>query len=159
MEKEKVINTLNKMGIKFEEIKHKAVWTTEEADEVIKGKIGVPSKTLFLAGKKDKNFYLIIMNDNKQLDLKKLGETIEDRLHFASEKQLMNKLNIIPGMVSIFNLINNKEKDIKIYIDKEILKEKIITFHPNDNTSTLFIQINDMFKFIQNLGYEYKIIK
>lgn len=154
-----VINKLNEMNISFEEVKHKAVWTTEEADEVIKDKTGVPSKTLFLAGKKDRRFYLIIMDDNKRLDLKALGEKLNDRLHFGNEKQLLNKLGLVPGMVSLFGLINNDEHDIEIYIDEELLDENIITFHPNDNTSTLFISIDDMFNFLKNMNYEYKVIK
>jgi len=67
-------------------------------------------------------------------------------------------MNLVPGMVSLFGLINNKDHDIKIYIDKEILNEKKITFHPNDNTATMFIKIDDMFKFIKNLDYEYCLI-
>jgi Ala-tRNA(Pro) deacylase len=45
-----------------------------------------------------------------------------------------------------------------VYIDKELLNEDIITFHPNDNTATVFIKIKDMFKFIDNLGFAYEII-
>lgn len=57
-----------------------------------------------------------------------------------------------------FGLLNNKDKDIKVYIDKELLNEDIITFHLNDNTATVFIKIKDMFKFIDNLGFTYEII-
>lgn len=158
-QRELVINKLNEMNIKFEEVKHKAVWTTIEADKVIKDKDGVPSKTLFLAGKKDRRFYLVIMYDAKRLDLKGLGEKLNDRLHFGNEKQLLDKLGLVPGMVSLFGLINNSEHDIEIYVDEELLNENIITFHPNDNTSTLFISMDDMFKFIKNMNYEYKLIK
>lgn len=158
-QKELVIKTLNEMNIDYKEVKHKAVWTTEEADEVIKDMEGVPSKTLFLAGKKDRHFYLVIMDDSKRLDLKKLGLSLNDRLHFCNENQLMNKLGLVPGMVSLFGLLNNTQHDIEIYIDKELLKENIITFHPNDNTSTLFISIDDMFNFLNNLNYEYNLIE
>lgn len=158
-QRELVIKTLNEMNIDFTEVKHKAVWTTEEADEVIKDKDGVPSKTLFLAGKKDRRLYLVIMDDAKRLDLKKLGEMLNDRLHFGNEKQLLDKLNLIPGMVSLFGLINNYEHDIEVYIDEELLNEKTITFHPNVNTSTLFISINDMFKFLEKMNYKYKLVK
>jgi len=158
-QRELVIKTLNEMNIDFNEVKHKAVWTTEEADEVIKDKDGVPSKTLFLAGKKDRRFYLVIMDDAKRLDLKKLGGILNDRLHFGNEKQLLDKLNLIPGMVSLFGLINNYEHDIEIYIDEELLNEKTITFHPNVNTSTLFISMDDMFKFLEKMNYKYKLVQ
>lgn len=154
-----VIDKLNELNIIFEEVKHKAVWTTEAADEVIKDKNGVPSKTLFLAGKKDKRFYLVIMDDAKRLDLKKFGEIISDRLHFGNEKQMLDKLGLVPGMVSLFGLLNNFGHDIEVYIDEELLNEDIITFHPNDNTSTIFISMDDMFKFLKDMNYDYKIVK
>ena len=67
-------------------------------------------------------------------------------------------MNLKFGVVSLFGLLNNKDKDIKVYIDKELLNEDIITFHPNDNTAIVFIKIKDMFKFIDNLGFTYEII-
>ena len=155
-QKELVIKTLNDMNINFKEVKHQAVWTTEEADKVIQGMEGVPSKTLFLAGKKNRRFYLIIMDDKKRLDFKKISEITDDRMHFASKEQLKNKLGLVPGMVSLFGLINNQDHDIEIYIDKALLEEKYITFHPNDNTATFFITMEHAFKFIVHLNYQYQ---
>lgn len=153
-----VIETLENMDIKYKIVNHPPAYTSKQADEYVKGHDGLLSKTLFMAGKKDKNFYLIIMDENKKLDIKKLSEITKERLHFASEKQLEEKLNLKPGVVSIFGLLNNSQKDIKVYIDKDVLKEKIITFHPNDNKATIFISVDDMFKFLDNLNYKYQII-
>lgn len=155
---EEVKNVLNDMNIEYEIIYHPAVFTTEEADKYIEGMEGVPTKTMFMAGKKDKTFYLLILDDSKRLDIKKISEIIGERLHFGKEEHLKEKMGLVPGMVSLFGLINNKDHDIKIYIDKEILNENKITFHPNDNTATMFISIDDMFKFIENLHYNYEII-
>ena len=57
-------------------------------------------------------------------------------------------MNLKFGVVSLFGLLNNKDKDIKVYIDKELLNEDIITFHPNDNTATIWIKVNDLIKMI-----------
>ncbi len=153
-----VLDTLAQMKINYKIVNHPPATTTELADEYIKNHEGIRSKTLFLSGKKDRNFYLFILDDQKKLDLKYISELIGDRLHFASEKHLEEKLKLKPGSVSLFGLINNKEKDIHIYIDKELLKEKIITFHPNNNTATIFISVKDMFTFLENLNYKYQII-
>ena len=67
-------------------------------------------------------------------------------------------MGLEPGVVSIFGLLNNKDHDIKIYIDKEIINEERISFHPNVNTKTIFINMNDMFKFFDSLNYNYEII-
>ena len=153
-----VLDYLETKNIKYEIIHHKPAMTTEEADKYIEGKEGVRSKTIFMTNKKDKKFYLIIMDDSKRLDIKKMNELTNDKLHFAKEKQLIEKLGLKPGTVSIFGLINNKDHDINIYIDKDIINEKLITFHPNDNTATIFISLQDMFKILDDLDYSYEVI-
>lgn len=78
-----VKNFLDNLNIKYDIVNHPAVFTTDEADKYIEGMDGVPSKTMFLAGKKDKNFYLFVLNDTKRLDIKKLNNLIGDKLHFG----------------------------------------------------------------------------
>ena len=153
-----VKNFLDNLNIKYDIVNHPAVFTADEADKYIEGMDGVPSKTMFLAGKKDKNFYLFVLNDTKRLDIKKLNNLIGDKLHFGKENDLKQKMNLVPGMVSIFGLLNNKDHDIKVFIDKAITYENKITFHPNDNTTTMFISVNDMYKFLNTLDYKYEII-
>ena len=87
-----VLETLKKMKINCKIINHPPAYTTELANKYVEGHEGVLSKTLFLAGKKDRKFYLVILDDNKKVDLKSLGEITEDRLHFANEEALKNKM-------------------------------------------------------------------
>ena len=154
-----VFKYLDNLEIKYEIVYHPAVLTTKEADKFIEGKEGVPSKTMFMSGKKDKKFYLIVMDDSKRLDIKKLNERTNDKLHFGKEEDLLNKMGLVPGVVSIFGLLNNNEHDINIYIDKKINEEEFITFHPNENTATIFIKIKDMYKFLDSLNYKYEIVE
>ena len=77
----------------------------------------------------------------------------------GSAENLKEKMNLQFGIVSPFGLLNNKEKDIKIYFDKELINEEIITFHPNENTATVFLKIVDVFKFLDYLGYKYELIE
>lgn len=151
---------LNSMGIQFKIVEHEPAYTTEEADKYIEGYDGVRTKTMFICNKKKTNYYMIIMDDSKRLDMNKFKEIVsEKQMKIASEEALKEKLGIKPGMVSPFGLLNNDEKDVKIYMDKEIITEEIMTFHPNDNTKTLFITTNDLFKYIENIGYELNIIE
>ncbi|MGM9878710.1 MAG: YbaK/EbsC family protein [Bacilli bacterium] len=156
---DKVFNFLDTIDVKYEIVYHPAVFSTEEADKFVEGKEGVLSKTLFMAGKKDHKFYLFIMDDSKRLDIKKMSKLVDDKLHFAKEEHLMKKMGLKPGVVSIFGLLNNDEHDINIYIDKEVMSERIITFYPNDNTATIFISTEDMIKYFDKLKYKYNIIE
>lgn len=158
--KQEVYNELSKMGIDYEVVNHPPAETTELADEFIEGKEGIRSKTMFMSDKKKKNFYLFILDDSKRLDIKKIAELIgEKTLRLGNEENLKEKMNLKFGTVSPFGLLNNNEKDIKVYIDKELLSENIITFHPNENDATVFIKMEDMFKFFDKLEYKYELIE
>ena len=160
MEYDKVKEYLNSIGIEFKIVEHEPAYTTEEADKYIEGHDGVRTKTMFICNKKKTNYYMIIMDDSKRLDINKFKEIVsEKQMKMASEEALKEKLGIEPGMVSPFGLLNNDEKDVKIYMDKEIITEEIMTFHPNDNTKTLFITTKDLFKYIESIGYEINIIE
>ena len=157
---DKVKEYLNSMGIQFKIVEHEPAYTTEEADKYIEGHDSVRTKTMFICNKKKTNYYMIIMDDSKRLDMNKFKEIVsEKQMKMASEEALKEKLGIKPGMVSPFGLLNNDEKDVKIYMDKEIITEEIMTFHPNDNTKTLFITTKDLFKYFENIGYELNIIE
>ena len=157
---DKVKEYLNSMGIQFKIVEHEPAYTTEEADKYIEGYDGVRTKTMFICNKKKTNYYMIIMDDSKILDMNKFKEIVsEKQMKMASEESLKEKLGIKPGMVSPFGLLNNDEKDVKIYMDKEIITEEIMTFHPNDNTKTLFITTKDLFKYFENIGYKLNIIE
>jgi len=148
------------MNIPYEVVEHPPALTTEEADNYIVGKEGVRTKTLFLTNKKKTAYYLVIMDDAKRLDMEYLAEILsEKRISFGSPERLMKKMGLPPGVVSIFGLLNNDEHDIKIYLDKEMLSERLTSFHPNDNTKTIFISTEDMYKFITAIGYEYNIVE
>lgn len=63
------------------------------------------------------------------------------------------------GVVSPFGLLNNADKDIQVYFDKEIMSEKRMSFHPNTNEKTLFLDTTDLLKFLEAIGYEPHIIE
>ena len=155
-----VKNKLAEFAIQYRIIEHPPAMTTEEADRYIEGEEGVKTKTLFLCNKKSKAYYLVVTDDTKPVDMKLLEELIPTKgLHFCSEEKLMNKLGLPAGTVSVFGLLNNEDHDVNVILDKGILDEKYITFHPNVNTATAFITMEDMFRFFEAVGYEYRILE
>ena len=74
---EKVIEVLNELDIPFEIVEHEPALTTEQADSFIEGIEGVRTKTMFLTNKKKTAYYLLIMDDQKRLDMDLLKELIE----------------------------------------------------------------------------------
>ena len=99
------------------------------------------------------------MDDDKRLDMKHFAELVDEKhIKFASENSLLEKLGLKPGFVSIFGLLNNKEKDVKVYFERDIVGDVPLTFHPNDNTKTIFVEMADLEKFLKDQGFEYSII-
>lgn len=155
-----VLDTLEGMNISYKLVEHPSALTMEEADAYIEGIEGVRTKTLFICNKKSKAFYLIVMDEAKQLDMKQLAELLSDKgLHFCSAEKLMTKLGLIPGMVSLFGILNNEEKDVNVIFDEEMLEESPISFLANDSTKTIFISSEDMLRFTKECGFEYKIMR
>ncbi|MCR8969612.1 prolyl-tRNA synthetase associated domain-containing protein [Facklamia sp. 7083-14-GEN3] len=151
---------LKELGISFQIVDHEPALTTEQADAFIEGIEGVRTKTMFLTNRKKTEFYLLIMNDQKQLDMDQLKELIHaNKVRMASAESLKEKMQLSSGVVSPFGLLFNEEKDIKVYFDYEIMGQDRMSFHPNTNEKTIFIETQDLLKFIEAIGFEYEILK
>jgi Ala-tRNA(Pro) deacylase len=152
-------DTLDEMNIEYDVVHHAPANTTAEADHFIEGMEGVRTKSMFLTNKKKTEFYLLVMDDAKRLDFHQFEDlTGAKKPKMAHDDLIEEKLGLHPGIISPFGLMNNKEHDVKVYFDKDMLEEKILTFHPNINTSTIFIDTKDVLQFVKNVGYEYQVI-
>lgn len=157
---QKVADRLNELGIIFQIVEHEPALTTEQADRFIEGIEGVRTKTMFLTNKKKRNFYLVIMDDAKRLDMDVFKEIVKEKqIKMASAETLNEKMMLPPGVVSPFGLLNNKDKDIHVYFDQEIVSEERMSFHPNTNEKTIFINTQDLFTFLKEIGYEPHVIE
>lgn len=154
-----VEDELKNMGIAFKIVEHEPALTTEMADKFIEGHIGVRTKSLFLYNKKKTKFVMAILDDKYKLDLNRLKELVGERVKFSSDEMLEKKLKSVPGIVTPLSLFNIEDNDIEFYFDEEMVKEEILTFHPNFNTRTLFIKTKDLFKYIESKGCKIHIEK
>ncbi len=156
-----LIAFLTKLGIKTETVYHQPVHTVDDAKEM-RGEIsGGHCKCLFLRDKK-KRRSLIVMDENKQANLKSIAEKVAiGRLSFASSNSLMEILGVKPGSVTPFALINamNRYPDITIALDQEMLEKEYLNYHPMHNAATMTIKSSDLLKFVKACQYSPKIIK
>ena len=157
---QQVANKLQELGIPFDVVEHPPAFTTEQADSYIEGMEGVRTKSMFLTNKKKTQYYLLIMDDQKTLDMDLFKDLVSaNRIRMASLDSLAEKMSLSAGTVSPFGLLNNPERGIQIYFDKDIVSEDIMTFHPNTNEKTIFLATQDLFKFLAHLGYDYQILE
>ena len=156
---QQVAKKLQELGITYDVVEHPPAFTTEQADSYIEGLEGVRTKSMFLTNKKKTQYYLLIMDDQKLLDMDDFKEQVgANRIRMASAESLAEKMQLPAGTVSPFGLLNNEEKDILVYFDQDIVSEEIMTFHPNTNEKTIFIKTQDLFRFLESIDFNYEIL-
>ncbi len=151
--REKVYEKLDMLKIKYEVCEHEEASTIEEIDRLGIFKSGVGCKNLFLRDGSGKRHFLIVAPEHKEVDLKEVRNQIGcSRLSFGSEKRLMDCLGLKQGSVSPFGVINDKECKVEVVFDSCLKGEKRVGFHPNLNNATVWLEFEDMVKFIKDNG-------
>lgn len=161
MNKENIYSFLKQNNIKFEVDEHIPVYNMEDLRKVSLKYPDYDGKNIFLRDDKKRNYYLITILGDKKVDLKKFKIDNGLRsLSFANEVELYNFLKLTPGSVTPLGLLNDKEKVVKFYIDKDFFKEPfIIGVHPNNNSATVWLNVNDLVDIIKNHGNDVYITK
>ncbi len=155
----KVIDFLECNGLEFKMHEHEPLPTIVKAMEFWKELSGTHCKNLFFRNHKGNRHYLVILECHKTFDVRSLElELKQGKLSFASPQRMEKYLGVKPGSVSIFGLLNDEQKHVKLYLDKDLLNAKTLTFHPNDNRFSLEISKDDMLRVIELWGGEWEEI-
>ena len=146
---------LDSLGIEYYRVDHEHLDTMEQCEAVDVALETVLCKNLFLCNRQHTAFYLLMMPGAKPFRTKELsGQINTSRLSFAEPEYLLKYLDIIPGSVSIMGLINDKDCEVQLLIDKDVIKPDHIGCHPCVNTSSLKISVKDLVdKFLTKTGH------
>ena len=101
-----------------------------------------------------------MMPGDKKFKTKELSSQINSaRLSFAGPDSMLEYLDIEPGAVSIMGLMNDKDKNVQLLIDEDVLKDEYLGCHPCVCTSSLKIRTADVIeKFIPATGHTYMTV-
>ena len=156
MNKQEVYAHLDSRSIPYEITEHKAVYNMAEAAEISLPYPEFEAKNLFVRDDKKRNYYLITVKGDKRVDLKEFRQKQGTRsLSFASDGDLMAFLGLIPGAVTPLGLLNDGEKRVQFFVDREFLQgEGMIGVHPNDNTATIWLKTADLLRILEEHGTE-----
>ena len=152
---------LDGLGISYRRADHEAAATMEFCREIEKV-LGCPiCKNLLLTNRQQTDFYLLLMEGEKVFKTKYLSKALGcARLSFASDAQMEELLDITPGSLSVLGLMNDPEKKVRLVIDRPVLEQPEIGFHPCLNTSTLAVSMEDFrAKILPALGHEATIVE
>ena len=136
---------LDKLKIEYTRVDHEAAETMEACEAIDKALDVSMCKNLFLCNRQKTVFYLLLMPADKPFKTKELSSQINSaRLSFAGPEDMERLLDITPGSVSVLGLMNDKDDEVTLLIDKDLLKDEYIGCHPCINTSSLKIKSKDI---------------
>ena len=145
----RVYSALDAMGIGYTAYNHPPIFTGEEAAEHWREVPGTGIKNLFLRNKKGDRHYLVILPVDKEADLRRLVKIIgDDRLSFGSPERLMSYLGVTPGSVSVFGLLHEGSRPVRVIVDADLRSSERLIFHPNDNRASVSISFSDFERFL-----------
>lgn len=158
--KEKVFKVLDDLQINYSLTNHPPVPTVREAEKYWANIESAHCKNLFFRNHKGSEHYLVLIDYRQTLVIKDLEQKLKQgKLSFASDKRLDKYLGLKAGSVSPFGLINDDQNHVYVFIDQNLKAVDRISFHPNDNTATLVISIQDFEKFLIQTGNKFEFIK
>ena len=160
---EKEIRTydfLDGLCIDYDRIDHAPAETMELCREIDALLGATICKNLFLCNRQGTAFYLLMMPGDKPFRTKELSAQIGSaRLSFASPEKMLEYLDILPGSVSVMGLMNDRENNVQLLIDEEVLKGEYVGCHPCVNTSSLRLKTKDVIeKILPDTHHEYRVV-
>ncbi len=160
LEKEiRVYDILDSLNIEYERLDHEPVFSVDEGENIKEAlQPCIISKNLFLCTKKKDKFYMVVMPDYKKMNTKEFSDQIgSPRLSFGKPEYMQEYLDTTPGSVSIMGLMNDKNNNVELLIDEDVLNAEYLGCHPCINTSSLRIKVADLVeKFAPAINHEYR---
>ena len=151
---------LDSLGISYTRVDHAPAATMEDClavEEVLGTAI---CKNLFLTNRQHTAYYLLLMKGDKPFKTKDLSAQIGSaRLSFASPEEMERLLGTTPGSASILGLMNDREREVTLLIDRDILAADTIGAHPLVNTASLGLSVRDLLdRFLPAVGHTYSAV-
>jgi Ala-tRNA(Pro) deacylase len=150
---------LGELKIAHSTMTHAPVFTVVEARAHRGAIAGGHTRNLFLKDRKGRLFLAVTLEDCA-VDLKALAPLIGcDRLSFAAPELLRKYLDVEPGSVTPFSLINDPGASVTPIFDQDMLDMPVLNFHPLANTATTAISSTDLLRFARACGHEPIILR
>ncbi|KAG5507657.1 hypothetical protein JKF63_06606 [Porcisia hertigi] len=151
------------LGLDLPILHHDEKNTVEEVLDLLREKMGITAagtKTLFLKSKKG-DLVMATALKSTTTDLKMIQTITKTKdLRFASNEVLHECLAVVQGCVTPFPLINNTEKrPVTLLIDKSLEDTtQPLAFCLCRNDYTVVITFEQLKKYLQKIGYTYKLV-
>ena len=141
----RVYDLLDNLGIDYQRVDHEAAMTMEACAAIDEVMGATMCKNLLLCNRQCTAFYLLLLPGDKPFKTSVLSKQIgSSRLSFAGGEYMERFLDITPGSLSVLGLMNDKDMQVQLLIDEDVLKGEFIGCHPCINTSSLRLRTCDL---------------
>lgn len=156
--KDELFTRLTELGIETRTVKHEPLHTVAESRAARGDLPGGHCKNLFLKDKKGALFLVVVLED-RDVPIQKLAKHIgAARLSFGTPELLIRVLGVKPGSVTPFALMNDRHRRLTVILDKEMLAQEILNYHPLRNDATTSIKSADFLRFIESCGHRPRVV-
>ncbi len=151
---------LDGLAIEHKTTLHEPVFTVAESESLRDLIPGGHTKNLFVKDKKDQYFVLTV-EENAVVDLKTVYKVVgaASKFSFGKPEKMLEYLGVIPGSVTVFGAINDKDRQVTFVLDSVLMEHDFINGHPLTNDATTTIGRDDLVRFLQATGHEPLILK
>lgn len=141
----RVYDFLDDLGIGYYRVDHSVAGKMEACREIDEALGVVICKNLFLCNRQKTRFYLLMMPADKPYRTRIFSKLAgSSRLSFGPPEEMEQFLDVTPGSVSILGLMNDKDNNVRLFIDQDVLDSEYIGCHPCINTSSLRMKTADI---------------
>ena len=138
---------LKKAGVKHNILEHRTVYTAMDAAATMKKKMGEIAKSLLVQA--DKDYFLVLLPADYNLDFKKLGKCLRAQtgkkiktVKIPGEKVMADALKIKAGTMSAFG----KLYKLPVIADKALMKAKKAVFSTGSFNHSVEMAVKDFVK-------------
>jgi Ala-tRNA(Pro) deacylase len=140
------------LGLSYTTFEHEPVFTVDEGAQIKAAMPGGHTKNLFLKDK-DGAFFLVCALGATTIRINQLHKTLGcARLSFGSPENMLERLGVTPGSVTLFGLINDSARQVTLVLDDALLAADPINFHPLLNDATTAMSQIHMQSFVADWG-------
>ncbi len=157
---QKVYQTLDKLGIKYERVDTDVVITMEDCEEVDKKLDMDMVKTLFLTNTKKGQYLLFITTGDKHFNTRNFCNALGiSRVSFARRELFEEMLGTEIGAATVYSALIDPEWKIQVVFDKDVADSEWYGCSDGTTTGYMKVKTQDILKkFMPYTKHDYRII-
>lgn len=145
-----ILTALDRMGIPYTLYGHKPMWTIDDCldNPQMDRRAATMPKNVFLCNRQQTDFYLLLLAPEKAFRTAVVSKLLGvSRLSFAPPDKLPEMLGLTMGAVSPLGLLFDRQKRVRLVMDRALLAFPRLWFHPGVNTGSVELDTGDFMDF------------